>query len=95
MGDSHKPFSITQKVWATLHRVSTTNFSMDCELTLTRQDGKSGVYAMKGIFKGESAMSSYDRVEIGQKIVEKVQVDEMSECRETGQCRTKQRRIAA
>ena len=57
---------------------------MDCELTLTRQDGKSGVYAMKGIFKGESAMSSYDRVEIGQKIVEKVQVDEMSECRETG-----------
>ena len=60
---------------------------------LSRKNSEGGVHAVQRVFEGESAMRGDDRVKIRKQIVEKIQVDEMSEGGETRQRGTQQRRI--
>ena len=62
---------------------------------LSREDGEGGVDAVERVFEGEAAMRGDDGVQIGEQIVEKVQIDEMGESGKTGQRGTQQRRITA
>ena len=47
-------------------------------LTLARQNSESRVNAMETVFEGEAPVSGDNGVEIGQQIVEEIQVDKMS-----------------